>query len=585
MLNRRALACSSALIIAACGSEPQTLPGPMGTLAQAIRAGVGEDGEVFLGAELLVTETDGTAVPCGIGDVEFTVEVSRNGVDGPYQRIDEATVHRACSSPSQGQLALVLDNSQSLDDEMDIIKAAALSVSDRVIDRGGEVSLTRVSTNAAILSELSEDRESVRAAIDGMWVSNGWTSLYDGVRMGNETLGRAAQSAEVQAYADAGGFCDLGDSRGIVVFTDSEENNSSHQMHRTDEYPGDGINTTLGDLLGLSVGATTTPIYTVGLGPRADHAALAELAASTGGRHVALNDTGDIESVLSMLAEYGQSTHRICTQLPDHICGSLDVRVQHRYLDGATEVTGSTIRHLELPCPVRAQGRVATLRLTLDASDMSSETVFRLIAQTINWVSPVDAPRVLFVRDDAHHDEFSHDTSKLYDTLVAGGYVAEFIDESPDGIGAADLAGFDVVWFSNPGYPMDDIKSFSALRQFSKDGGGVVLQGDDMTASMGAAFSMTPLTQLEYVDNGTSYCGRNVDNGRGGAYRVSLGADSHPILAGLEGQSFLYGDDIDTARVMTGSSDGTSEVLAWATLDGSEGCAQKPVIVAFTPNP
>src|SRR5687768_4225761 len=100
MLNRRALVCSSALIIAACGSEPQIVPGPMGTLAQAIRAGVGEDGEIFLGAELLVTETDGTAVPCGIGDVEFTVEVSRNGVDGPYQRIDEATVHRACSSPS-----------------------------------------------------------------------------------------------------------------------------------------------------------------------------------------------------------------------------------------------------------------------------------------------------------------------------------------------------------------------------------------------------------------------------------------------------------------------------------------------------
>ncbi len=569
--------------MAACGTE--TAPVPVGALTQAIRAGAGQEGEVFLGADLLVTDTGGAAVPCGVGDVQFTVEVSRNGVEGPYQVIDSARVYRACSSPNQGQLALAFDNSQSLENELDTIKAAALRVSDTVIERGGQVSLTRISTNANVLSPLSRERDSVQTAIDGMFTSNGWSAIYDGVRMAHQTLGLAESDAKVDSFGDASAFCDLGRARGIVVFTDGAENNSSHQQHWSEEYPGDGIDTSLEDLMQLNIAATTTPIYTVGLGPKADHAALSSLANATGGRHVAMEDPGAIEDVLSMLAEYGESTHRICTELPDHVCGSLDVRIHHQFNDGNDNlIEGSTIRHLELPCPVRARGRVATMLLTLDASDMQAETVNRLVAQTINWVSPVDAPRVLFVRDDFHHDEFAHDTSKLYDTLVAAGYAASFLDEASDGVGTEDLEGYDVVWFSNPGYPMDDIKSFNALLRFSDAGGGVVMQGDDMSWSFGHSFSTEPLTQLKHVDNGTEYCGQTIDNGRG-SYNVSLGDLPHPILAGLEGQVFSYPDDIDTAKLVAAPAGGSNEVLAWATVPvkGNKKCGSKPVIVAYTP--
>ncbi len=581
MKLRRLTFGATTLFCAACsGGDPA--PSELGSMAQAIRAGEGVGGGVYLGADLLVTETQGEAVPCGVGQVEFTVEVSRNGIEGPYQLIDNAKVYRACSAPNQGQLALVLDNSQSLENELDILKDAALRVSDTVIKRGGQVSLTRVSTNATVLSPLSRDTEEVRTAIDGMFVTNGWTSLYDGVRLGNETLGAANnESPTLESFDDAGSFCNVGASRGIVVFTDSQENNSSHQMHWSESYPGDGIDTSLDDLTQLNVGATTTPIYTVGLGEQADHEALSSLAASTGGRHVALDNPGDIPDVLKMLAEYTKATHRVCTQLPDHVCGSLDVRISHSYEHQGVLTQGSTVRHLDLPCPVRASGRVATVMLTLDASDLPKETVNRLVAQTVNWASPVDAPRVLFVRDDFHHDEFAHDTAKLYDTLVASGYAASFLDEPADGISVADLEGYDVVWFSNPGYPMDDVASFHALLQFSEAGGGVVLQGDDMSAAYGQAFSPDRLTQLEHIDNGTSYCGKNIDNGKG-AYDVSLVSTAHPIVAGLEGQSFKYTDDIDTARLLAPSA-GQSEVLAWATADKGKDCGAKPVIVAFTP--
>ena len=74
------------VLLAACGAEPAGAP--LGTMTQAIRAGAGDDGQTFLGAELLVTELGGDAVPCGVGSVDFTVEVSRNGAAGPYQLID-----------------------------------------------------------------------------------------------------------------------------------------------------------------------------------------------------------------------------------------------------------------------------------------------------------------------------------------------------------------------------------------------------------------------------------------------------------------------------------------------------------------
>ena len=96
---------------------------------------------------------------------------------------------------------------------------------------------------------------------------------------------------------------------------------------------------------------------------------------------------------------------------------------------------------------------------------------------------------------------------------------------------------------------------------------------------MGLAFELTALNQLSHIDNGTSYCGRQIDNGVGDKYAVTLGSDEHPILAGLQGVSFLYGDDIDTSRVVGDMA----QVLATATVEGRKNCDSKPVVVTYSP--
>jgi hypothetical protein len=73
----------------------------------------------------------------------------------------------------------------------------------------------------------------------------------------------------------------------------------------------------------------------------------------------------------------------------------------------------------------------------------------------------------------------------------------------------------------------------------------------------------------------------HIDNQKGGRYRVTMNAETHPIIAGVEGASFLYGDDIDTTTPVMDAT----EVLAWASVDGRNGCRPKPVITAFSPAP
>jgi hypothetical protein len=44
-----------------------------------------------------------------------------------------------------------------------------------------------------------------------------------------------------------------------------------------------------------------------------------------------------------------------------------------------------------------------------------------------------------------------------------------------------DIKDYDLVWFSNPGYPPDDSSSLLALLQYYEAGNPNVIQGDDMT--------------------------------------------------------------------------------------------------------
>jgi Mg-chelatase subunit ChlD len=568
---------AAALLAGACTEDQRET---IAATAQQVRAGTGTKGQIYLGVDLLVTDEQNQSVRCGQGNVRVTFETSRNGNEGPWVVADEQDIKLACND-GRGDLAMVVDNSGSVSGQLTLLKQGVAAVAQRLIDSGGRMSLVRVSTDATVLSPLTNTQNEIDAAISGLTIRNGWTALWDGVRIANETLGAATSAAARDTQPNVAAFCSTARKQAIVVFTDGKENNSSNQRFWSTDYPGDGLDTKLTDLESLRVAGVTTPIYAIGLGKKVDTAALESLTKASGGRYIAIDDVEQIPGVLAMMSEYFAATHRVCTELPSHQCGPLDVRVTYHYSVNGLETSAVKLEHLNVPCDIRAAGRVATILLTLVESETDQDTLDTLVANTVNYVSPSDSPRVLFVRDDFHHGEYDGDTAGLHQRLVDAGYAADFLDEPADGLKSAALADYDVVWFSNPGYPIDDEATVLALRQFSADGGGVVLQGDDMSWAYGNAFSMSDLTRLAPIDNGVTYCGQAIDNGRGGRYRVTLETLAHPMLRGIEDATFLYGDDIDTASVL----EPTTTVLAWATADGVKTCSRKPVITVFTPPP
>lgn len=198
-----------------------------------------------------------------------------------------------------------------------------------------------------------------------------------------------------------------------------------------------------------------------------------------------------------------------------------------------------------------------------------------LASNAIDWVSPVNSPRVLVVPDDNNQGEYEEDAAFVHINLLQAGYRAELIDEPLDGLSPDDLDQVDVVWFSNPGHHIDDEITIDSLLKFVERGGGLVLQGDDMSWREEA----TPLTHLEHVNNGTRYCGQKTDNNLSANYYVDVVNQPHPVIAGLEGITFRYGDDIDTSiPIQEGEV-----VLAWTSKVDicNNVCDPKPVIIAL----
>ena len=60
--------------------------------------------------------------------------------------------------------------------------------------------LVRVSTNATVLSELTTDETDLEDSISGMFVNEGWTALWDGIRLGNDVLQTGAVLQAITTY-------------------------------------------------------------------------------------------------------------------------------------------------------------------------------------------------------------------------------------------------------------------------------------------------------------------------------------------------------------------------------------------------
>lgn len=555
----------------------------------------------FLSLDVLTTG-DGKAIPCNQGMVEATIAISTSA-DGPFTELPDSSFQVRCTDGEAPDVALVVDNSGSEEGFLPWLQNAAQIMLDKTAQLNGRASLVRVSTDSEVRQSLTDDFAALRDAVNGLFINNGWTALYDGIRVGNETLGEAALRQVVVTPDDLDDFCTGDRKMGVVVFTDANENNSCNEMHESASYPGDGCDTTLEDLQHLKVNGVQTPIYTVGLGGNVDHTTLKNLAESTGGRHHRVDDETDLPTVFGLIADYVFSNVKVCTELPNNLCGELYARIDYvwRPCDaGETncdywehevndDVRDSRVFELYVECPIVQQGRIATLLLTLSNPQISSTVAATLATNAVAWVSNSSAPRVLVVKDDNHHGEFEEDAKYVYDLLSGAEVNVAFLEEPKKGIKQRDVEEFDVVWLSNPGYPPDDKRTLRTLLSFAGAGGGVVLQGDDFTWFWGdKGYSMTPLTGLIHRSNGTRFCGKRIDNNATShRYRVAVGEGIHPLVQNLQGEVFLYGDDIDTSHaaaqgeVILANADGVKGTdLAEASLY----CSDKvPVISVRVP--
>lgn len=239
---------------------------------------------------------------------------------------------------------------------------------------------------------------------------------------------------------------------------------------------------------------------------------------------------------------------------------------------------------LALPCggqscsldPLTDKPAVTTILLAL-GDEKNSKLVGNpvsnqfLAESVIRFSSPEKDPKILIVKAINHHGESPEDT--IYIQKLLSRYRTTMINEPTAGLTAAAVRGYDLIWFNNPGWPFSSKVSYDTLMGFA---GGVVLQGDDLSQAEG--FSLTPLTGLTFIDNGTSVrCGGKDyphDDNNGEQYRVSL---DPAFIQGLDASavSFRYGNDIDNTVV----ADPKLEVIAVAKGGPASCTDSRPVVV------
>ncbi len=146
--------------------------------------------------------------------------------------------------------------------------------------------------------------------------------------------------------------------------------------------------------------------------------------------------------------------------------------------------------------------------------------------------------KVLMVLDGNHHGEDIGDVNYTIEMFDRQDINYTLINEPYGGLRVNDTEGYDLIWFVNPGWPMDTRVTLQTLSELFNRNVPIVLHGDDMTWGMTelAKTDLEPLTHLH-----------NVNNGLDTNYTVIFSNGSHPVLTYLAGREFTYKeDDIDT---------------------------------------
>ncbi len=238
-----------------------------------------------------------------------------------------------------------------------------------------------------------------------------------------------------------------------------------------------------------------------------------------------------------------------------------------------------------VPPPLVKEPGVVTILIAMgDKDNLPNPTVDQLSARTVSenmiqYSSPVVNPKVLVVRDRNDNGESPDDYANLWQNLLVR-YKPDQITEPISGLSTSDIAGYDVVWLVNPGYPMGSRKTHDTLLAFK---GGVILSGDDM--SRGEGFDNTDLTGLTFIDNGTTVtCGNKsygIDNNNTqNFYQVTLDGTKFKDLNAAH-LTFKYGNDIDSTKV----ANPKVEILAYAKASPVDCTELRPVVVRYPKAP
>lgn len=280
----------------------------------------------------------GRAVRASRHNTRVAVQVHK---DGRWRHLRDVEV--AYDGPRGLDVTLVADNSGSERGNLKQIHAAARTFASALFDDGGttRLGLVRVSSQAQAIQELTGSPVQFDAAIDRLFITNGWTALYDGVREANDMLERGV----LQVPVGSRNACADQAARAIVVFTDGGENNSLDQNSAVED--GDGIDTELDDLTDLTVFASATPVFVVGIGSNLDRESLGALAGLTEGEYVPVEDFAELVSGLDDVAQNLSSAVPVCFTLPeDDSIDQVRMIVHQRDERGNWE---RVVRHLSVP--------------------------------------------------------------------------------------------------------------------------------------------------------------------------------------------------------------------------------------------
>ena len=175
---------------------------------------------------------------------------------------------------------------------------------------------------------------------------------------------------------------------------------------------------------------------------------------------------------------------------------------------------------------------VETVLLTL--SDMDPTIARKIIRETAKRAAKVPVPKILFVKALYHNNEGFNDFTLIPTTLTESGFAVTLMEEPVTGLTAEQVSGYDVIWFTNPGYPAQINKTLLTLMAVSQSGqSGVVLSGDDIAGT--SYINMALLTKLDYLNNGTSACSQAIDNNQ----------TPYKYIVQYQGLNFVYGNDVD----------------------------------------